>query len=149
MRTPLLSILPWSTGTLLREDVRSIVDDRHEMQVRLIMKIWRVPEYRYIKPFLEHLHQFEEVALSQINDDANDTWGLLFQIEELTDEKSGTITLRSEVLPDANRRGWMRLASLVLAYRLADVIGLLNEVHSPQPHKMQRKRFSLNKFPNV
>jgi len=34
MLLPLLSGYPWTTGTLQREDIRSIVDFEHEMAVR-------------------------------------------------------------------------------------------------------------------
>lgn len=105
----------------------------------------------YIKPFLENLLQFERKALSGDNYSSADIRRLL-QVESSTSNESGTVTLRPsgvEVLPEANRRAWIQLASIVFAYRVADVIGQVNDVQTPHPRKVQRTRFNLDKFPKV
>ena len=90
MSSPILSSYPWTTGTLSREDFRTIVDSHYEMVVRLIMKEWACLEYYFPAIF-----------------------------------------------------------RAVMAYRLVDVIGLLNGVQVPQPHKVQRKIFGKEKYPKV
>lgn len=106
------------------------------------------------QPFLEQLHQFERAVQSESNPDVVHIRHLL-QVElTLADsDESGTVMLRpstgSEIF-SGDRRGWNRLASVVLAYRLADVIGLLNNVQIPQPRKvLQTKRLGNAKFPEV
>jgi len=96
MLTPLLSGYPWTTGTLQREDIQSIVDSEHEMAVRTPINApastnsWL---YRFWQPFLEHLHQFERALLFE-QDNANLTnMRRLLQVE-LAGETSGTVTLR-------------------------------------------------------
>lgn len=108
-----------------------------------------VSEY-HLQPFLEHLHQFERMALSQ-SDFSSRYIRELLQVELLSTGESGTVELRPgcEVLRDDNHWGWNKLASIVLAYRLADVIGLLNEVQIPQPRKVQREIFGIDKIPKV
>jgi hypothetical protein len=46
-------------------------------------------------------------------------------------------------------RSWIKLASILLAYRLADVIALVNDVQVPQPRKVQRTRLGKGKDPDV
>ena len=56
----------------------------------------------------------------------------------------------SSELFTGDRRGWSKLASIVLAYRLADVVGLLNGVQFPKPGKvLKTKRLGKEKFPEV
>ena len=90
------------------------------------------------------------MVLSQVNSSSLYIRDLL-QVELLTTEESGSVMLRpsGNKVAEADVRGWMKLTSIVLAYRVADVIGLLNEVQIPVPQKVQRRRFGMDRFPSV
>jgi hypothetical protein len=68
----------------------------------------------------------------------------------LAAEESGTVELRPTMGVDVqpgDRKGWIRVATVVMAYRLVDVIGLLNDVE--MSCKMERKKFAMEKLPDV
>jgi hypothetical protein len=71
----------------------------------------------------------------------------------LAEEESGTVMLKPSIgneMSTGDRKGWNKLANLIFAYRLTDVIGLMNEVQYPQPRKVRRtKRIGKEKFPEV
>ena len=68
-------------------------------------------------------------------------------------ESTGTTLLKpssNNKIRSGDRRGWNKVASLVFAYRLADVIALLNDVELPEPPKVPRtKKIGCETFPDV
>jgi len=91
---------------------------------------------------LEHLHQYEKLLLSQ-KDNVNLKYCRHLLQVQLADEDSGSVALMPSTggkLSSGDHKAWNKLASIVLAYRVADVVGQLNDVKIPHPKKVPRTK---------